>query len=52
MKRGIFGGYGRDTVENFISATPINQIFCGHTEVSLLKGMLPCLCISILLGVP
>ena len=22
MKRGIFGGYGRDTVEKFISATP------------------------------
>ena len=26
MKRGIFGGYGRDTVEKFISATPNDRI--------------------------
>ena len=32
--RGIFGGYDRDTVENFISATPtsiVNQLLLGET---------------------
>lgn len=39
-------------VRSWLLGADVNQIFCGHTEVSLLKGMLPCLCISILLGVP
>ena len=39
-------------VRSWLLGADVNQIFCGHTEVSLLKGMIPCLCISILLGVP
>ena len=37
-------------VRSWLLGADVNQIFCGHTEVSLLKGMIPCLCISILLG--
>ena len=42
MKRGIFGGYGRDTVEKFISATPNGMMMSVFTIVENSKGSGDC----------